>query len=244
VRLVRHEGFRDAGLRLKGKEPTATRKVWPIYIIAYLAPLFLLVIGFVVAVLLHLQQWAMVDKVQSLLQLLPTGSGPKISATTLGLVLIVSACTVSIIEGMFATFGEELGWRGYLLPRLVPMGTVKAALLVGVIWGLWHAPLILFDGYEFGGLYPVLGVFFFLLTTIPYSIMLAWLRLRSGSIWPGVLAHATINSIAGTAVTYVLTSGNPYIAAPLGLVGLVPWFLFALWLVVTGRLNPKPLAAE
>ncbi|GCE24209.1 hypothetical protein KDK_80090 [Dictyobacter kobayashii] len=98
--------------------------------------------------------------------------------------------------------------------------------------------MIIWDGYEFGGLYPTLGVFFFLLSTIPYSIVLSWLRIRTGSIWPTVLAHASINAVAGGVIGYMLSEGNPYLGAPLGIIGLLPWFIFAGWLIYTHRLQP------
>ncbi len=59
------------------------------------------------------------------------------------------------INGLFG-FGEELGWRGYLLPKLMPLGRVKATLLLGLIWGIWHAPLIAV-GFNYPG-YPILGI--------------------------------------------------------------------------------------
>ena len=58
------------------------------------------------------------------------------------------------INGIFG-FGEEFGWRGYLLPKLMPLGKLKAYTIVGVIWGLWHAPLIVV-GFNYPG-YPVIG---------------------------------------------------------------------------------------
>src|SRR5579884_4003110 len=95
-----------------------------------------------------------------------------------------------------ATLREELGWRGDLLPRLAPLGGTVAAVAVGVIWGLWHAPVIALDGYEFGirswSVAP-----FFCLFTVPLAVILAWLRFRSGSVWPCVLMHAGVNAVAG-----------------------------------------------
>ena len=238
VRLLRREGFTDAGLRLRAKELKGQKHIWLLYVAAYFIPLALLAIGTGLALLLHLQQWDMVNKMQPLMKTLAATSNKSLpSATTLGLLIIVAACTINLPITMVATFGEELGWRGYLLPRLMPLGAVKAALLVGGIWGLWHAPLIVLDSYEFGGLYPALGVFFFLLTTIPYSILFTWLRVKTGSIWPTVLAHAIINAFAGGIFGYAITQGNPYLGAPLGLIGLLPWLAFTGWLILTRRLE-------
>ncbi|GLV55505.1 abortive infection protein [Dictyobacter sp. S3.2.2.5] len=240
VRLLRHEGFGDAGLRLRGREYKGDRHTWLFYVAAYLIPIVLLTIGFALAFLLHLQQWALAEKAGQLLKLAPKSSQSPIAPATLGWLIILSSLTVNLPITMVATFGEEFGWRGYLLPRLMPLGNVRAALLIGIIWGFWHAPLIVLDGYEFGGLYPALGVFFFLLSTIPYSFLLTWLRVRTGSIWPAVLAHASINACAGAIAGYAMTAGNPYIGAPLGIVGLVPWLIFIGWLLFTNQLRPAP----
>ncbi|GHO87363.1 CPBP family intramembrane glutamic endopeptidase [Dictyobacter formicarum] len=238
VRWLRHEGFGDAGLRLRGKEYKGNRRIWLFYVAAYLLPIILLALGFGLAILLHLQQWVLAEKMGHLLRILPKGNQPLLSPSSLGLLLILASLTINLPRTMGATFGEEFGWRGYLLPRLMPLGNVRASLLVGVIWGLWHAPLIVLDRYEFSGLYPALGVFFFLLSTIPYSIMFTWLRVRTGSIWPIVLAHAVVNNFVGSVIGYAMTVGNPYIGAPLGIVGVLPWFIFSGWLIYTKRLQP------
>lgn len=237
VRLLRHEGFGDAGLRLRGKKHKGDRHTWLFYVAAYLLPMIVLAIGFGLAILLHLQQWAMIERVSQLLKPALTANSA-LQPATLGWLIILSALTVNLPITMIATFGEEFGWRGYLLPRLMPLGNARAALLIGIIWGFWHAPLIVLDGFEFGGLYPALGVFFFLLSTIPYSFLLTWLRVRTGSIWPAVLSHAAINAFASGIVGYAMTIGNPYIGAPLGVVGLVPWLLFIGWLLFSNQLRP------
>jgi membrane protease YdiL (CAAX protease family) len=137
---------------------------------------------------------------------------------------------------MLATFGEELGWRGYLLPRLLPLGGVKAALMVGLIWGIWHTPLILLDNHGFGSALPWLSVPMFTLVITLYSVFLTWVRIHSGSIWPGVLAHAVIN----TYVSFMFASfsvDNSYIGSPIGFVTMLPFAAVDLWLITTGRLQ-------
>ncbi len=236
VRLLRREGFADAGLRLKGREFAGTRGTWRLYILAYVVPLLLLLAGFLLGVLFQVQYWDLPGHYQEFAHLLATQMRTPF-VPLLFVVQILSALTLGVVVTMVATFGEELGWRGYLLPRLAPLGAVKAAVLVGVVWGLWHAPIIIIDGYEFNGLYPVLGIFFFLLFTIPTSIVFAWLRFRTGSIWPTVLAHSVVNTTASLGLASLFTWGKPYIAAPVGLLGVAPWFAFAIWLIATRRLT-------
>lgn len=93
--------------------------------------------------------------------------------------------------------GEELGWRGWLLPKLMPLGTLPALLASGVIWGLWHAPLILL-GYNYPDAPGWLGVAAMVGMCVLVGAVFGWLRLRSGSVWPAALAHAAFNGAGGT----------------------------------------------
>src|SRR5207247_5450223 len=87
----------------------------------------------------------------------------------------VYAFSLSISINIIFTFGEEFGWRGYLLPRLAPLGGVPAAMITGIIWGLWHTPLIVLDSYNYLG-HPYLGVAMTVLFTVALGMILAWLR--------------------------------------------------------------------
>ena len=136
---------------------------------------------------------------------------------------------------MIFTFGEEFGWRGYLLPKLAPLGGVWAAIITGIIWGLWHAPLIVLDGYNYPG-NPPLGVLMMVVFTTALGVIFAWFRFRSGSVWPSTLSHAAFNAQAGFGVLF-LSPGNPLLRPPIGLIGLAPMIVFAIWLIVTGRLR-------
>jgi CAAX protease family protein len=203
VRLIGREGFSDAGLH---PSPTAVRGIGRLYLAAYCVPLALLVLGLALSLLLGLQQWILPNYLQT------THTSPAVFG-----MICLNDLTLGVITTMPFTFGEELGWRGYLLPRLSPVGGVTAAMIVGVIWGLWHAPLIFLIGYEYGDPNALRAVFMFVLPSITLSVFLAWLRFRSGSIWPGVLAHAVGNQAAGLALLAVVTAGNLYMGAPSGL---------------------------
>jgi membrane protease YdiL (CAAX protease family) len=93
--------------------------------------------------------------------------------------------------GALVTFGEEFGWRGYLLPRLMPLGQNWAILLSGVIWAVWHLPLNLLYGVN-GGLQ---GFPFWLVWTIGLGAVLGWLRLRARSVWPAAIMHAHVDAL-------------------------------------------------
>ena len=140
----------------------------------------------------------------------------------------------------FATIGEELGWRGWLLPSLRPLGTWPALVITGAVWGLWHSPVILL-GYNFAqpnafGVLMMVGGCVFL------GILFGWLRLRSGSLWPSVFAHAGFNAAGGflALVAAAGTTASPVLVGPLG---LVPWAVAAVIIVVlalTGQFRKQP----
>lgn len=97
----------------------------------------------------------------------------------------------------FAAFGEEGGWRGYMMPKLMKITSRKKALLIGgIIWGLWHAPLTCI-GHNFGTDYagfPYLGIAMMCIFCILLGIILAFLTEMSGSVWPAAIMHAVNNS--------------------------------------------------
>lgn len=130
-------------------------------------------------------------------------------------------------------FCEEWAWRGFLLPRLRPLGLWPALLLSGLIWGLWHLP-----GYV--GTNANAGLIPFLVTVMFYGVLLGWLRLASGLIWPGVIAHATNNTLITGFVNVVFAAddqralSNPW---TIGLSGWPGWLVMLATiaaLVVTG----------
>jgi len=100
------------------------------------------------------------------------------------------------VIGSIFTFGEEFGWQGYLLQKVLKKyGLNRGLVVLGVIWGYWHLPIILM-GYNFPN-HPILGALFFMpLSTIFMGIFQAWLYLRSKSIWMPMLAHASANLTA------------------------------------------------
>ncbi|WP_052462229.1 CPBP family intramembrane glutamic endopeptidase [Nigerium massiliense] len=132
-------------------------------------------------------------------QLAPAGlSVESVGIPMGGWVAIVLAQTA--LGGLINTvpaFGEELGWRGYLFPRLNELaGPVWAVLGSGIIWGLWHAPLILL-GYNYPS-NPVLGLGAMCVVGTVVGAFLAFLRQRSSSVWPAALGHGTMNAAVGT----------------------------------------------
>lgn len=134
-----------------------------------------------------------------------------------------------IVNGLFAV-GEEVGWRGYLLPALMArMGTPGALLVSGAIWGLWHAPVILL-GYDFGRADPV-GVVLMVVACMLLGVLFGWLRIAGGNIWPAVFAHGGLNAAAGL-LTLLVAAGERPDPAVVGPLGYVAWGVMAAIILV------------
>ncbi|MFB6166365.1 MAG: lysostaphin resistance A-like protein [Haloarculaceae archaeon] len=161
---------------------------------------------------------------------------------------LVAALTIGpVINALFAV-GEELGWRAYLLPRLYGLGARRAVVAVGLVWGVWHWPVILM-GYEYGFGYPGApwtGLLAFLAFTVSAGTFLAWVTVRTDSVWPAAVGHGAINAVAGIGLLFVRGSPNPLLGpAPVGLVAVVPWVVVALALLWRRRpLLADPAPAE
>ncbi len=127
------------------------------------------------------------------------------------------------INALFA-FGEEYGWRGVLADLLAPLGPLRANVLIGVLWGLWHAPVILL-GYNYGQ-YRFVGVLLMCAWTVPLSFVLARARQWSGSVVAPAIIHGGVNATAGFAVV-LLAGADPRLSLPAGLAAALATALVA-----------------
>lgn len=99
-------------------------------------------------------------------------------------------------------FGEEYGWRGFLLPKLIRrFNLLVGLLLTGTIWGLWYAPLVLMSSIQKTAYYPhhpdLVGIAAFTVFAVLLGFFLGWLRLKSKSVFPAALGHAVVNAYIG-----------------------------------------------
>lgn len=144
---------------------------------------------------------------------------------------------------LLIAFGEEYGWRSYLQGELVKMGKVRGVLLVGIIWGLWHAPVILM-GHNYPG-YPVLGVFLMTLYTIALAFFFGFAMLKSESVWLAAFLHGLNNQVLSFLILMVYRPDDPVFSFGVGLYGLVVWALVVAAILILGREEwTTPVEAE
>jgi membrane protease YdiL (CAAX protease family) len=148
--------------------------------------------------------------------------------------LVFAGTTVAIVVlASIEAIGEELGWRGFLLPRLADLGRVRAGLLSGLLWAVWHAPLIYIAAAYHGGAGPLYMVSF-TTTIVAMGFIANELRMASGSSWPAVVFHGAHNGILFQ--FGVLTVNSTGLLAGIGEEsGVVPMTLYALvalWIVL------------
>ncbi|GAA2716726.1 MULTISPECIES: CPBP family glutamic-type intramembrane protease [Streptomyces] len=141
-------------------------------------------------------------------------------------------------------FGEELGWQGYLFPRLLRDGSraalVRAYLLTGTAFALWHLPTLLMGG-QYPGRPWYVSVPAMVISCLLVLPVFSWLRLRSGSVVPAVLGHAFVSTMSVGMVRHFADPDAPLDPLHMGIAGWPGWLVlgaFVAFLALTGRLRP------
>ena len=158
----------------------------------------------------------------------------------------IQALFLAPVLNFVTCFGEEWGWRGYLLPKISKhFSTVPTMLITGIIWGLWHAPLTII-GHNYGLGYrgfPFTGIAMMCLFCITLGIFLSFVALKTGSCIPAILGHGAINGIAAIGIYFTYDGGNPFIGpAPTGIIGMIPFIIVAIFMVANLKSNKKGTA--
>jgi uncharacterized protein len=134
------------------------------------------------------------------------------------------------INAIFA-LGEEIGWRGFLQKEF-DLGLWKSGLLIGAIWGLWHAPLVI-QGYNFPQ-NPMLGVLMMIVACAPLGLIMSYFVQRSGSVISAAFFHGVFNAVAGLGLL-VLDTYVDYIHNPFGITAIIVYSSLALFLYFLER---------
>ena len=235
TRLITKEGFRDAWIK-----PRAFKKTWRYYVLAWFGPLVLVLAGAALYFLINPADFdpSMGYVIQATReQAEAMGVEMNVDDETIRLTQIASLATLVIAPAINAVtcFGEEWGWRGYLLPHLLERFSIIPTLLIsGIIWGLWHAPITLIGhnyGLGYAG-YPFTGIAAMCLFCIVVGVFMSYVTLRTGSCLPAVFAHGMVNGSAAMGLIFSATGGNPFVGpAPTGIVGGAFFIAAAVFMV-------------
>ena len=131
---------------------------------------------------------------------------------------LVQGLIAGVTINALASFGEELGWRGFLLNEFKEMKFFKASIAIGLIWGIWHAPLILM-GHNYPN-HPHIGVFMTILLCILLTPLLLFITIKSKSVIAASIMHGTMNATAGISIM-AISGGNDLTSGIAGLAGFI-----------------------
>lgn len=208
--VITPDGYHKAAWQALGLQGAGLHS-WPL---AILLPLVLLGASFEITTLLGVAHWQLPADTtwgQFLLNWLP-----------------------ELLIGTLFALGEEIGWRGYLLPKLSRLGAVRAALLCGLLHGLWHLPMILLTPFYHGEGNRWIVIPLFLLMLTLGGVFYSYLRLTSNSLWPVALGHGAFNTF-WTLFTTLAVPTSPlwmeYLSGESGVITLVLAILAVVWLL-------------
>lgn len=235
TRLVTKEGFRNCRLR-----PNLKKNI-KFYLLAWFGPGMLTLAGTGLYFLLFPQD---LDLSFGYFTAALEAAGTPVDSLPIPIgMLIIVQCVQGLLLAPAANFvtcfGEEWGWRGYLLPKMSEqLPTVPTLLITGIIWGLWHAPLTAI-GHNYGLGYPgfpFAGIAMMCLFCTVLGVFLSYITLKTGSCIPAVLAHGAINGFAAIGIYLTTDGGNPFVGpAPTGIIGLTPFLIVAVIMVTNLR---------
>ena len=242
TRLITKEGFRNTWLKPKLK------KKLRFYLLAWFGPAILTFAGMGIYFLLIPGSF---DPDCGYMRTTMEAAGVPYEAQAvpmnlLMLIQIVQAILLAPIMNFVTCFGEEWGWRGYLLPKVSKhFSTIPTLLTTGIIWGLWHAPLTII-GHNYGLGYwgfPFTGIAMMCVFCTVLGIFMSYVTLKTKSCIPAILAHGAVNGIAAIGIYFTADGGNPFVGpAPTGVIGIIPFVLVAIPMVVHLKRNEKGTA--
>lgn len=224
TRLITKEGFKDMYIRPRFK------KNIKYYFIAYFMTTLLVILGAVIYFIIFSDK---LDLNLTALSNIIKSSGMNLDAKSYFILQLVTAIFIGPIVNIVFTLGEELGWRGYLLPKLCnEFSITKSIMISSIIWGVWHAPAIAM-GHNYGTNYngsPFLGIFAMIGCCIVLGFYLSYLAIKTKSAIPCAIAHSALNASAGIGIVLLREPANPFIGpAPTGIIGGSAFILVAIY---------------
>ena len=216
TRLVTREGFKNSMLCLNFKGNVRY------YLIGWFGPMVLTLLGTLLYFAIYPSEFTL------------STYHAAMEAKPMPAILIVLLLLMTPLFNLVPCLGEEWGWRGYLLPKVAQrMGFFPAVLLTGLIWGLWHAPIIVAGhnyGMQYPG-YPWAGIAAMCAFCIVVGVLLSYITLKARSCWPAVLAHGAINGTASVGLLFLadpMTYDRFLGPAPTGVIGAAFYIVAAI----------------
>lgn len=232
--LVKHWTKDDSSMFLR----LPVKQHWPLYAMAAFLPGLCIVFGATFYFLLLPEQLDLsLGYVRSLME--ASGQTAAIPTLTLPMAAVLAAAAVIVaplvIVNHVLAFGEELGWRGYLLPKLCrKLGIPRAVILDGALWGLIHAPLVCF-GLNYTGSYPGrpwAGILMMVVFATVLGIFCSFLTLKTNSIYPACITHGALNAIREFPLFLCQPDYNALLGPkPSGIVGMAGFLLLDIVLM-------------
>lgn len=228
TRLITKEGFANMYLRphLKGN--------MKYYLLVYFGPTALLFLSGALYFLIFPSSF---DPEFTVLKGMAASSGQTgLSINNLLLIQLLMVVAVGPVINIVPTLGEELGWRGYLLPKLRLLLSDRAALIVtGLIWGVWHMPVIVMGhnyGKEYAG-YPWLGILAMIVFCVVLGIVEGYAAIKMESVIPAAMIHSVLNAGAGFTIYLAKAGYNPILGPTIaGFIGGLPFIVLAVVLLI------------
>jgi CAAX protease family protein len=230
-RFITREGFATAGLR---------RGPWRPYLLVWLGVPLLVAGIYVLTIFIGLGRFdpslaTLMTRMREAANGRPLPQLPPL--LMLAAAIFVQSLTLGVLITSLFTFGEEFGWSGYLLVRLLPLGRWRAALVYGSFWGLWHAPIIA-GGHNYPG-HPLIGPVMMCALTIAFALTQTALRLRFDSVLLTSFFHASINTQGLGILPMFVIGVSPILGGITGVVGIVAFGALGARLLAR---TPEPLA--
>lgn len=217
TRFITKEGFKNFGLKPHFKGNIR------FYLMAWFGPALLIALGATVYFLIFPSQF---DPSMGQIAALYEAQGISMAGGTIYTIFIsqlVLGIFLAPLINIITTSGEEIGWRGYLLPKLMEHYSTRVSIIItGVIWGIWHAPIIAM-GHNYGLGYPSApwgGILAMIVFCLFVGSFFSFLAIRTGSFLPAAMAHGSLNGFAAISVFFTLGTANPFIGPlPTGIIG-------------------------
>ena len=240
TRLITREGFKDFGLKphLKGNVRY--------YLIAWFGPALLIALGALIYFLLFPGQFDPTMSQMASLYAVQGVSLPEGTLFTIFIAQLLLGIFLAPLLNIITTSGEEIGWRGYLLPKLMESYSPRVSIIIsGVIWGLWHAPIIAM-GHNYGTGYstaPWGGILAMVVFCLFIGSFFSFLAIRTKSFLPASIAHGSLNGFAAISIWFTLGTPSPFIGpSPTGVIGGIGLIIVGIicFVLIGGKKSELP----